>query len=63
MVTQNKTCRFSKRIKNDDYNVWRMSTSQHFDLGAVISTGEVRINSSKLREEHIGIWKNGGVFL
>ncbi len=26
-------------------------------------TGEVHINSSKLREEHIGIWKNGGVFL
>ncbi len=25
--------------------------------------GEVRINSSKLREEHVGIWKNGGVFL
>ncbi len=38
MVTQNKTCRFSKRIKNDDYNVWRKSTSQHFDLGAVISS-------------------------
>ncbi len=38
MVTQNKTWRFSKRIKNDNYNVWRKSTSQHFDLGAVISS-------------------------
>ncbi len=71
MVTQNKTWRFSKRINNDNYNVWRKSTSEHFDLGAVISSllktpplpGEVHINSSKLREEHIGIWKNGGVFL
>ncbi len=35
---QNKTWRFSKRIKNDNYNVWRKSTSQHFDLGAVISS-------------------------
>uniref|UniRef100_A0A8C2ILY6 U2 small nuclear RNA auxiliary factor 1 n=1 Tax=Cyprinus carpio TaxID=7962 RepID=A0A8C2ILY6_CYPCA len=38
MVTQNKTLRFSKRIKNDNYNVWRKSTSQHFDLCAVISS-------------------------
>ncbi len=30
---------------------------------ACTETGEVRINSSKLREEHIGIWKNGGIFL
>ncbi len=28
----------SKRINNDNYNVWRKSTSQHFDLGAVISS-------------------------
>ncbi len=32
-------------------------------LSARTETGEVHINSSKLREEHIGIWKNGGVFL
>ncbi len=32
-------------------------------LCARTETGEVHINSSKLREEHIGIWKNGGVFL
>ncbi len=38
MVTQNKTWRFSKRIKNYNYNVWRKSTSQHFDLGVVISS-------------------------
>ncbi len=38
MVTQNKVWRFSKRINNDNYNVWRKSTSQHFDLGAVISS-------------------------
>ncbi len=38
MVTQNKTWRFSKRINNDNYNVWRKSTLQHFDLGAVISS-------------------------
>ncbi len=38
MVTQNKTWRFSKRINNDNYNVWRKSTSEHFDLGAVISS-------------------------
>ncbi len=38
MVTQNKTWRFSKEIKNDNYNVWRKSTLQLFDLGAVISS-------------------------
>ncbi len=96
MVTENKTWQFSKRIKNDNYNVWRKSTSQHFDLGAVISSllktpplphpltsvnttnvtcapvlsvvreseGEWSaleryVSTSKLREEHIGIWKNG----
>ncbi len=32
-------------------------------LNAQTETGELHINSSKLREEHIGIWKNGGVFL
>ncbi len=32
-------------------------------LSARTETGEVHINSSKLRERHIGIWKNGGVFL
>ncbi len=32
-------------------------------LSARTETGEVHINSSKLRKEHIGIWKNGGVFL
>ncbi len=32
-------------------------------LSARTETGEVRINSSKLREEHSGIGKNGGVFL
>ncbi len=32
-------------------------------LSAQTETGEVHINSSKLREEHIRIWKNGGVFL
>ncbi len=26
MVTQNKTWRFSKRVKKDNYNVWRNST-------------------------------------
>ncbi len=38
MVTQNKSWRFSKRINNENYNVWRKSTLQHFDLGAVISS-------------------------
>ncbi len=32
-------------------------------LSARTEAGEVHINSSKLREDHIGIWKNGGVFL
>ncbi len=37
MVTQNKTWQFYKRIKNDNYNVWRKSTLLHFELGVVIS--------------------------
>ncbi len=27
-----------KKKKNDNYNVWRKSTLQHFELGAVISS-------------------------
>ncbi len=38
MVTQNKTWRFSKWIKMITIMCGRKSTSQHFDLGAVISS-------------------------
>ncbi len=33
MVTHNKTWRFSKRINNDNYNVWRKNSSQFGSYG------------------------------
>ncbi len=62
MVTQNKTWRFSKRIKmmygGRDSHRGRSALPLE-RLSTCTETGEVCINLSKLREEHIGIWKNG----